>query len=114
MKKRLKISLPYVSNSCKRSDQEKGANCVVKIESGACWGISFPKFLYVVSWAPTAVETHSRFAGESSGSSAHEGKGWREQPARLTVRNVDCRVTRQRTLKKHLGSDYASLQLLMS
>lgn len=40
--KRIKIILPYVSNSYKLYDQEKGTNCVVKIESGGkkkrIWG----------------------------------------------------------------------------
>lgn len=36
--KRLKIFLPYMSNSYKGFDQEQGANCVIKIEAGACWG----------------------------------------------------------------------------
>ena len=33
--KRLKIFLPYMSNSYKGFDHEKGANCVIKTESGA-------------------------------------------------------------------------------
>lgn len=45
--KRIKIILPYVSNSYKPSDQGKGANCVVKIESGALgWG-RFPSLFSV-------------------------------------------------------------------
>lgn len=55
--KRLKIFLPYMSNSYKGFDQEQGANCVITIEAGACWGDFFLCSLYVVSWAPTAVGT---------------------------------------------------------
>lgn len=59
-KKRIKIILPYVSNSYKLSDQGKGANCVVKIESGICGEIFFSILCTWLSWAPIAIRTLSQ------------------------------------------------------